>query len=343
MSITIPRHGSPGPDDEGYAERLGRSVAKRVERLERSPGSLDMSLGTALLHLQACGAVDPRAARIETWEAVVTAMQLHTTVFQVTGAAEGAIQTRIPHEVRTIPAIGPRSYADAGNWLTAFWLAVICRDQKRLTELCQVPLDRLHSPEGEFDEYIYHWVAALEAYWLQRPDLVDELAATLRGSHPDAARIAPPELLQNILYPPINLFYRFLRQDAPGFNQALAEAVELHKAYWTADEDRTDDPSGMIALGPLAVACLAHDGRIPIEVESDYLPKHLLERGWLGEFPIGTLSREGRNSTTNMGCPCTRWRSCTAPGLRRPYGSPTPVHCRRRSRTRPGEAGHHLL
>ncbi|MDH6630272.1 hypothetical protein M2271_008132 [Streptomyces sp. LBL] len=285
MSVTIPRHSSPGPDDEGYAERLGRRVAKGIDRLEQSPGSLDMYLSTPFLHLQARAAVDPRAARLETWEAVVTAMQVYSTIFAVTGATEGTVQTRIAHEVRTIPAIGPRSYADAGNWLTAFWLAVICRDQKRLTELCQVPLDRLRSPEGDFDEYIYHWVAALQAYWLQRPGLVEELTAALQRSHPDTARIAPPDLLQNILYPPINLFYRFLHQDAAGFNQALAEAVELHKAYWTGDEDRTDDPSGMVALGPLALACLAHDGGIPIEVESDYLPKHLLERGWLGEFP----------------------------------------------------------
>ncbi len=285
MTITIPRHSSPGPDDEGYADRLGRSVAKGVERIERSPDSLDMSLSTVILHLQARCAVDPRAARIETWEAVVTAMQVYSTVFAVTGDAEGTVQCRIAHEVRTLSNIGPRPYADAGNWLTAFWLAVICRDQKRLTELSQVPLERLRSPEGEFDEYVYHWVAALQAYWLQRPGLVEELTAALQGSHPDVARIAPPDLLQNILYPPINLFYRFLRQDVTGFNQALAEAVELHKAYWTEDDDRTDDPSGMVALGALAVACLAHDGGIPIEVESDYLPKHLLERGWLGEFP----------------------------------------------------------
>ncbi|MGW2647865.1 immunity 49 family protein [Streptomyces sp. NPDC001393] len=143
-------------------------------------------------------------------------------------------------------------------------------------------MDQLRSPDGSYNEYIYHWVAALQAYWLHRPELVDELTQAFQSSHPDTARIAPRDLLQNILYPPINLFYRFLRQDAPGFNQALAEAVELHKAYWTADEDRTDDPSGMVALAPLAIACLAYDGGMPIEVESDYLPKHLLQRDWLG-------------------------------------------------------------
>jgi hypothetical protein len=92
--------------------------------------------------------------------------------------------------------------------------------------------------------------------------------------------------VQNILYPPINLFHRSVRKDEADFNQALVEALELHKAYWTADEDRANDPEGRIALGPLAVACLAYDGGIPIEVESDYLPKHLLQPGWLGEFEI---------------------------------------------------------
>lgn len=286
MTITVTRHSSPGPDDEGYAELLGRNMARNAAKLERSPASIDSMLGTAVLHLQARSAVDPRAARIETWEAVVTAMQIYSALFAVTGAAEGTVQCRIDHEVRTIPATGPRPYADAGNWLTAFWLAVVCRDQKRLTQLSQVPLERLRSEEGAYDEYVYHWVAALQAYWLQSPGLVEELTATMQQSHPDVATIAPHDLLQNILYPPINLFYRFLRQDGPGFNQALTEALELHKAYWTTDEERTDDPSGMLALAPLAVACLAHDGGIPIEVESDYLPKHLLERGWLGEFEI---------------------------------------------------------
>ncbi len=62
--------------------------------------------------------------------------------------------------------------------------------------------------------------------------------------------------------------------------------MELHKAYWTADEDRTDDPSGMVALAPLAIACLAYDGDLPIDVQTDYLPKHLLERSRLGEFEV---------------------------------------------------------
>ncbi|NKI44557.1 immunity 49 family protein [Streptomyces sp. LD120] len=60
--------------------------------------------------------------------------------------------------------------------------------------------------------------------------------------------------------------------------------VHLHKAYWTADEDRAKDPDGSLALAPLAMACLAYDGGIPLNVASDYLPRHLLQRSWVGEF-----------------------------------------------------------
>jgi hypothetical protein len=57
------------------------------------------------LHLQARCIVDPQAARIETWEAVVTAMQLTSALFEATSVTEGTVQCRIAHQVRTIPAI----------------------------------------------------------------------------------------------------------------------------------------------------------------------------------------------------------------------------------------------
>ncbi|WP_411129736.1 immunity 49 family protein [Streptomyces sp. x-19] len=285
MTVTVDRHGTPGPNAAEWAEELGQDLIEDIGELEESSDMIYSTFNTALLHLQARCTVDPRAAELETWEAVVNAMQLGSALFAAAGVSEGTIQCRINRELRNIPALGPSSFADAGNWLTSFWLAVVCRDQKRMTELCEIPLDRLRSPEGAYDEYIYHWVDVLQTYWLQRPGLVDKLIAAIETSHPDAVSVTPRDLLQAVLYPPINLFHRFVTKDEQGFNQALLEALELHKAYWTADEDRTADPDGRIALGPLAIACLAYDGGIPVEVESEYLPKHLLQRGWLGEFP----------------------------------------------------------
>ncbi|MDF9814780.1 immunity 49 family protein [Streptomyces sp. SPB162] len=285
MTTKVARHGSPGPDDEAYARVLGEGVADSVRRLERSPRSFNSALGKSLLHVQARCAVNPDGSGIDTWEAVVTAMQVGSALFASASVAEGTVECRIDHEVRTIPATGPQPSAIAGNWLTAFWLAIVCRDQERMTKLCEVPLDLLRASGAEYDEYVYHWVDALQAYWLERPGLIDKLVAAIEASYPNVARIADEDLLQKILYQPINMFQQFIQKDHAGFNEALVEALNMHKAYWTESEERAESIEGVLALGPLAIACIAYDAGFPIEVESEYIPGELLNRAWLGEFP----------------------------------------------------------
>ncbi|MYX13828.1 hypothetical protein GTY67_10415 [Streptomyces sp. SID8374] len=286
MTTTIARHDlSAGPDAERLADGLDEDLIEEIDDLETTAVLIDSAFSSARLSLSARCVADPRASAVETWESTVNALQLGSALFAVTGAQDGSVQCRINRKLRTIPATGPMSTADAGTWLSAFWLAVICRDQDRMTQLSEIPLERLRSPEGSYDEYIYHWVDTLQSWWLRRPDLADKLIATIEASDPAVARIAPQDLLQAVLYPPINLFYHYVRNDRDGFAPALADALKLHKTYWTLTEDRAKDIDGSIALGPLAIACLAYDAEFPLDVESDYLPKHLLQRTWLGEFP----------------------------------------------------------
>ncbi|MFF9983006.1 immunity 49 family protein [Streptomyces erythrochromogenes] len=284
MTLIVDRHFSPGDTEEKWAESLGENLAQSIGRLEQYPHSLGRIFGKALLHLEARCTVDPRAAKLKTCQAALNTLQLGSAIFATAGADHGTVECRIDRQVRTLPATGAdEGFAELGTWLTTFWLAVVCRDQDRLTELSRFPLDRIDS--GGYDEFVRHWVDTLQTYWLQGPGLVEKLTRAVGMSAPDVAGQTPHGLLQAVLAPPIHLFYLFITQDSAGFNEALAKALELHKAYWTADEDRAEDPAGHIALAPLALACLAHDGGMPIEVESGYLPHHLLTRGWVGEFP----------------------------------------------------------
>ncbi|WP_123471232.1 MULTISPECIES: Imm49 family immunity protein [unclassified Streptomyces] len=66
---------------------------------------------------------------------------------------------------------------------------------------------------------------------------------------------------------------------------SLEKALRAHKAYWTTDQERADSCYGWVALAPLAMACLALDADFSIEIESDYMPGHLLRATWAGEFP----------------------------------------------------------
>ncbi|MFC9749612.1 Imm49 family immunity protein [Streptomyces niveus] len=61
-------------------------------------------------------------------------------------------------------------------------------------------------------------------------------------------------------------------------------ALTWHEEYWTANEARSLGGDGLVALAPLAIACMASDADIRIDVESEYLPKHPLRRTWFGEF-----------------------------------------------------------
>ncbi|KUN84522.1 immunity 49 family protein [Streptomyces griseoruber] len=285
MTARVIRHGSPGPDDEAYAQTLSEGLERTIAVLENSPRMFDGAMGGASTYLNARLAVDPDASHLRTWEATVTAMQVYSSAFAAAVRTEGTVGCRIADVMRTIPATGHQYYTNAGNWLTAFWLAVVCREQARMTQLCEVSVEFLRSSGVDYDEYVYHWIDALQTYWSERPGLGEKLLAAIRTSEPDVVHIADRELLDKILYQPINLFQFFLRKDHEGFRQALVEALELHKSFWTASEEREETVDGYLALGPLAVACLAYDAGFPIDVESDYLPGELLKRAWVGEFP----------------------------------------------------------
>jgi hypothetical protein len=229
---------------------------------------------------------DPTADKFPTWEAWVTAMQVGSALFAAGTATEGPVRCRIGSmgEFKNLPATGPQDYLHAGNWLTSFYLAAICRENDRANQLAQVPISFLRASGAEFDEYIYAWVETLQNAWFGRRETWDNLVTAINGTAPASTQIASNELMLKILYPPLEMFHRYQRQEAGQFNTALAEALNWHKEYWTGEEARSMSSEGLVALGPLAIACMAYDAGIPIEVESEYLPEALLKRSWVGEY-----------------------------------------------------------
>lgn len=263
-----------------------RDVVQRVETLEFDRfDALELTLAAAKWRCL----TDPGAAEFPTWEAWVTAMQTGSALFAAGMAAEGPVPCRIGSmgEVRNLPATGPQDYLHAGSWLTSYYLAVICRETERAHRLAQVPVSFLRASGADFDEYVYPWVETLQHAGFQRPEMWDTLVEAVDGTDPESARVASRELMLKILYPPIELFHRYRRGQAEEFNKALTDALTWHREYWTADETRALSGDGLVALGPLAIACMAYDAGMPVKVESEYLPKHLLQRSWVGEYDTG--------------------------------------------------------
>jgi hypothetical protein len=284
VTVIVTRHDFSADDAEGWCELLHEGAVEAIDELEANSSNFDQAFLMTFTEAEARCLRDPMAEYSPTWRAWVAAMQVGSALFASATASDDRVEARIAGKLRSIPASGPQYSANAGNWLKAFWLAVICREQDRMTQLCTVPLSLLRDSGAEYDEYIYDWIDALQSYWLNRGNVSEKLVSAVDGTKPETAVIASPELMLKILYPPLELFYRYLRQDSQQFNSTLADAVRWHKEYWTADEDRASSSEGLVALGPLAMACLGHDADFPAEVRSDYLPQALVEGAWVGEF-----------------------------------------------------------
>lgn len=261
---------------------LEGSTEAWIDSLEADSTGLGEAFDTSLLLAKGHCLLDPQGAAFPTWDAWVNSMQIASAIFASATTTEDHVQCRIAHKDRTIQTTGPQRYVTPGTWLTAFYLAVVCRERDRITALCRVPLSLLRENGAHCDEFEYAWIDALQTYWLGGDGLGSKLVAAVDGTDPGTA--ADQERAGKLRYPPMEMFHRVIRNDPAGFNRALADALQWHKEYWT-DETRVGLISGLVALAPLAIACFAHDAGIPIDVESDYLPVALLERSWAGEFP----------------------------------------------------------
>ncbi|MFH8220257.1 immunity 49 family protein [Streptomyces sp. NPDC018057] len=125
------------------------------------------------------------------------------------------------------------------------------------------------------------WIETLQTYWLGGQDLVQKLVAAVDATDPQV--VADPDTVNRLLYPPMEMFHRFVRGDREGFNLALTQALQWHKEYWS-EESRATQASGFVALAPLAIACMAYDADLPVEVKSEYIPRALVDRSWVGEY-----------------------------------------------------------
>jgi hypothetical protein len=287
VAVRIDRHGfRTGDDPAELIAPIVRSAEDVLAHLETSEDDRCDALPLTLTLAKWRCLADPRAAEFPSWEAWVTAMQVGSALFASGTATEGPVPCRIGSndEVKQLPATGPQDYLHAGNWLTSFHLAVICRENDRVDRLARVPVSFLRASGAEFDEYVYAWVETLQHLWFGRQAIWDTLVTAVDGTDPQQARIAGPELTLKILRPPLHLFRHYLRRESEQFNAALSDALTRHKEYWTANEARSLSGEGLVALAPLALACMAHDAGMPVEVESEYLPRALLKRSWVGEY-----------------------------------------------------------
>ncbi|MFK0257976.1 immunity 49 family protein [Streptomyces sp. NPDC090445] len=270
---------SPAARNPSDAAGLERAAAGALEEVTRDPSGLGDAFAAALALAHARCADDPKASHLTTWDPWATAVQLGCALFTGTEPVECYLGEDMVTRLPALPAAPP---ADARAWLDAFYLAVVCRQTERIDRLCGVPMERLREDDS-VDEYVLHWIDTLQTYFARRnmDEVVDKLLATIRTSMPERIDRAPKDFVNRIDYQPVALLHRLITGDRDAFAETLAEAVTEHAGYWGSSQA----PRARVALGPLAIAAMAHENGFPVATDHPHLPVYLLNGERIEDIP----------------------------------------------------------
>ncbi|MFE9242622.1 immunity 49 family protein [Nocardiopsis sp. NPDC006938] len=235
-------------------------------------------------------AVDPSAGDPRTRDAWSVCAEVAESLFAMSETpVRETVERVIGGRARSLPGAEGASFADAENWLTAFFLARTRRDAERLEFLCRIPVDRIRRAESVggfvFDEYVYSWIHALQDHTLDRSTLSQNLLRAFELSDPSENPDTDGDYLRDIVFPQLNVFLRAAQLDTEEFNRGLEKGLRGFRSYYTQSPERAKDLDGVLPLGLLAVSCMAfdlggeHSGFKP-QFRSDYLPDHILARTW---------------------------------------------------------------
>ncbi len=175
-----------------------------------------------------------------------------------------------------IPAIEPSSITHVARWCDGFFVAVISCDTESLDRLCIMPISLTQLSSTRSSELHYLFAEALQGFYLGKRDASSFLSDAIRLANPRDVYEGSWLFESSISIPWMNLLDCVMHSEQERFNNVLQEALQLHKQYWTKDEDSLLYPESYLALGLIAICRLAHEQGIIIEANSDYLPLWLV-------------------------------------------------------------------
>jgi hypothetical protein len=171
-----------------------------------------------------------------------------------------------------IPAIEPSSITHVARWCDGFFVAVISCDTESLERLCSVPISLTQLSSTRASKLHYLFAEALQGFYVGRREASRFLSEAISLATPEDVYAGSWLFESSISIPWMNLLDCVMHSEQERFNTVLQEALELHKKFWTKDEDSLLYPESYLALGLIAICRLAHEQGMIVDGDSDYLP-----------------------------------------------------------------------
>ncbi len=242
----------------------------------------------------ALGARDSDAPELDA--SLKTALNAGLALFDL--AVAGRCELVIGDKAVRLASNGPFPGVGPDGHRSSMEIAAILRDDEALAALAAVPAAVLQT-QRSVDAVSMLRDRAVAAAFRQRPEAEAVVAAALRAVDDRrgkaTGRVAEPNASSEV-ETELMCLRALVRGDSRELNQALFRALEDHKRRWSAP-DAAEDALGFLAWGPLAIAAVAHDRGLRVEVQSDYVPLRLV----LGDFDRQTDGFVADPSTTESG------------------------------------------
>ncbi len=184
---------------------------------------------------------------------------------------DGEIQVAGPVRRKTFPAgygrLGP------GLWVHGWAMTLVARDDASRSVFENPALMKKAAKIG--DGFWSSVLPALAAAGRGNPEALASLDLAILDTTTGHTRIVERGYTKHLVLPVLAIARQLVRGVAAELNRAITAALDLHRGWYGADK-RYYDPSGLLPLPVLGLACLAADRGLAITVESDYLPRDLL-------------------------------------------------------------------
>ena len=163
--------------------------------------------------------------------------------------------------------------AHPSQWLDAYFLAVITRDSESMDSLANFPVEIMKQSATKADPVLYSLVEVFQAYHHRHPDYPKMLNDTMKELIADG-----DDWSLHVGMGYLETFAALTTDIGFDFNETLEKNVQLQEKYWiNASGPDTVPVESFLPLQLLGMACMWRDMGNTVTVESDSLPRFLIE------------------------------------------------------------------
>jgi hypothetical protein len=180
------------------------------------------------------------------------------------------------------------------EWIHTFSMAMILRDNEAIKYLYNTDISSV-KPVNDKDHVHIGYLHFKLLYSMgldEKPDMnlfndMETIVLNNMNSYymPDVAEFPYPNYFFN--FNRALILKAIIDNDQEAFTKYLFEGVTYHKMFWGRKEGLNkgeahlcEDPQGFISWSHTALAAMAYDRGLKIEVDSDYIPMWMIEGNW---------------------------------------------------------------